>query len=359
MSDLREMLEASVEKIFSDLVTKEIIEAAEGGTWQQELWSVCEREGLVRPHVREINGGGGGGWLEAYPVLYASGRHSLPLPLAEASFAAWLLDQAGLEIPEGPTTVCPHALDAASVADSRLSCMMGAVPWGRVASNVVFVIKAGDDAHVGVVPVSAAAAMRCEQNLALEPRDTLTFEGADIEMLAPASLLSDAVPLYGAMIRSAQMAGAMHCLLEQSVRYACERVQFGRTISRFQIIQQELAKLAGESAAAAAASESAFAAAAKYAADPDQYDTPRFEIAVAKTLIGGSVERAAGIAHQTHGAIGFTYEHGLHFATRRLWSWRGEFGTDIYWAAELGRAAIGRGADELWDYITSRTVAAG
>jgi len=291
-------------------------------------------------------------------VLYASGRHCVPLPLAEAMFAAWLLDQAGLEIPPGPMTVCPHALDAAAVADSRLNCMMGAVPWARVARNVVFVIKAGDDVHVGLVPIAAAAAQRREENLAREPRDTLTFEGADIDMLAPAVLAADAVPLYGAMVRSAQMAGAMRSLLEQSVHYAGERVQFGRPIARFQIIQQELAKLAGESAAAAAASEAAFAAAARYAADSEGGEDPRFEIAVAKTLIGSSVERATSIAHQTHGAIGFSYEHGLHFASRRLWSWRSEFGTDVYWAAELGRAAISRGADELWEYITSRGAAA-
>lgn len=357
MSELRDMLEGSVERIFSDLVTKQSIEAAEHGTWQEELWAVSEREGLVRPHVREVNRGSGGGWIEAFTVLYASGRHSLPLPLAEAMFGAWLLDQAGLEIPAGPMTVCPHALDAAALDDSRLNCMMGSVPWGRVARNVVFVVKAGNDVHVGLVPMAAAAAVRHEENLAREPRDTLTFEGADIDMLAPAALVADAVPLYGAMVRSAQMAGAMQSLLEQSVRYAGERVQFGRTLSHFQVIQQELAKLAGDSAAAAAASEAAFTAAARYAADPEASDEPRFEIAVAKTLIGSSVERATSIAHQTHGAIGFTYEHGLHFATRRLWSWRSEFGTDIYWAAELGRSAISRGADELWEYITSRVAA--
>ena len=63
---------------------------------------------------------------------------------------------------------------------------------------------------------------------------------------------------------------------------------------------------------------------------------------------------ATSIAHQVHGAIGFTYEHGLHFATRRLWSWRAEFGAGAEWAESLGRETISRGADALWPYVTAR-----
>ena len=56
--------------------------------------------------------------------------------------------------------------------------------------------------------------------------------------------------------------------------------------------------------------------------------------------------------HQVHGAIGFTYEHSLHFATRRLWSWRAEFGSESVWAIELGRRVAARGADNLWNDLT-------
>ncbi len=79
-----------------------------------------------------------------------------------------------------------------------------------------------------------------------------------------------------------------------------------------------------------------------------------FEIAVAKIRTGEASGLGAGIAHQCHGAIGFTYEHTLHFVTRRLWSWRAEFGAEPYWAAMLGREVAGRGADALWPYLTAR-----
>ena len=62
---------------------------------------------------------------------------------------------------------------------------------------------------------------------------------------------------------------------------------------------------------------------------------------------------AAAIAHQVHGAIGFTQEHSLHHLTRRLWSWRDEFGNDAEWSRRLGHAAIAAGADGLWPMITA------
>ena len=70
---------------------------------------------------------------------------------------------------------------------------------------------------------------------------------------------------------------------------------------------------------------------------------------------GEAAGTGAAIAHQVHGAMGFTYEHSLHHATRRLWSWREEFGNEAVWAARLGRMVAERGADGLWPFITARS----
>ncbi|MGH7415530.1 MAG: acyl-CoA dehydrogenase family protein, partial [Candidatus Rokuibacteriota bacterium] len=69
---------------------------------------------------------------------------------------------------------------------------------------------------------------------------------------------------------------------------------------------------------------------------------------------GEAASLGAGIAHQAHGAIGFTYEHSLHFVTRRLWSWRAEFGAENHWSVALGREVATRGAEALWPHMTSR-----
>ena len=76
-------------------------------------------------------------------------------------------------------------------------------------------------------------------------------------------------------------------------------------------------------------------------------------IAAGKARTGEAAGIGAGIAHQVHGAIGFTHEHALHFLTRRLWSWRDEFGNETEWNRLVGRHMAAQGADRLWYEITA------
>ena len=150
--------------------------------------------------------------------------------------------------------------------------------------------------------------------------------------------------------------GVARAAREAAVSYANQREQFGQKIGRFQMIQDQLARLAGHAAASQVAAEVAFSAADR-AMDQGGREgpaDPTFEIAVAKVRAGEAAEAAPGIAHQVHGALGFTYEHALHFATRRLWSWRAEYGTENEWAALIGRKSFEAGPDGLWPFVTSR-----
>ncbi len=143
-----------------------------------------------------------------------------------------------------------------------------------------------------------------------------------------------------ALMRSAQMVGALERVRELTVGYAAERRQFGQPLNRFQAVQQQLAELAGEVALAAAAVEVA-------AADP----TP-LRVAAARVVAGREAGRASAIAHQVHGAIGFTHEHPLHRFTTRLWRWRDEHGTEAAWAESLGTLLARAGADRVWEALT-------
>jgi acyl-CoA dehydrogenase len=80
-----------------------------------------------------------------------------------------------------------------------------------------------------------------------------------------------------------------------------------------------------------------------------------FEIAAAKLRANRAVGVGTAIAHQVHGAIGFTEEYPLHPLTRRLWAWRSEFGNDAYWSALLGPRIVERGADHFWADLTALT----
>lgn len=151
----------------------------------------------------------------------------------------------------------------------------------------------------------------------------------------------------GAFARVAQIAGALDAALALSVGYVNERQQFGRPLGKFQAVQQSLASFACEAAAANCAAMGAAQAL-------DRGDAA-FEIAAAKLRANRAVGIGTQVAHQVHGAIGFTQEYPLQHLTKRLWQWRSEFGNEAYWAKRVGNSVIERGADNFWPDLTERT----
>src|SRR6185437_12537253 len=136
-------------------------------------------------------------------------------------------------------------------------------------------------------------------NLANEPRDHLSAAGARGETRAlPAGIDAGAVLRLGALMRAAQMAGAMEAALDLSTRYVNERVQFGRPIGKFQAIQQQMAVLAEQAASTLVAVENAARAVA------EGRPSARFACMAAKVRAGEAAGRVTDIAHQVHGAMG-------------------------------------------------------
>lgn len=348
MSDERALLAGTVDRLLADLVGKDLQESAEQGRWPEALWRALEDSGLTLPLVDEARGGGGGSWEDAHVIVRAAGYHAAPVPLAETIVAGALLARAGLEVPPGPLTLgTSERLQVRRTGQGwRAAGAVPRVPWGRAARHLVVVVPdAADRALVASIDLAGA---RChpDTNLALEPRDTLVLDAAPAEAAVAPDLDGEAVAVLGAIARSAQMAGALAAILAQATRYAGERRQFGRPIGAFQAIQHQLAVLAGQAAAADVAAAAAFRAATRS-------PLPRVEAAIAKIRAGEAAGVGAAVAHQVHGAIGFTYEHSLHFLTRRLWSWRAEFGGESHWAARLGAMVCARGADRLWADLTA------
>ncbi|HET7657985.1 MAG TPA: acyl-CoA dehydrogenase family protein, partial [Bacillales bacterium] len=185
------------------------------------------------------------------------------------------------------------------------------------------------------------------ENLAGEPRDEVTFNKVRItaDSAAPTGTGVTNIVLTGALIRSVMMAGSLQRLLDLTVTYSKERTQFGRSIGRFQAVQQQLAMLAGETTAAQIAASAAIEA---YEADGSEE-----AIMSAKIRAGEAASTAAPIAHQVHGAIGFTDEHALHQTTRRLWAWRDEFESESEWAKRLGQRVIEDTGHSLWSFMTN------
>jgi acyl-CoA dehydrogenase len=336
-------------RIFRDLCEPGTVNAAEEGVWPRELWAALEESGLPLAWVPEEHGGAGAEMADGFAVLRAAGRFAVPVPLAETLLAGWLLARTGIDVPAGPMTLAPIHADGhlALGPDGRLAGRARHVPFARNAGHLAVLADRSGERMVALVAKDGLAVAH-GKSLAGEPRDTVSFDGAVPRAVKPADIDIDAVQCLGAAVRLQQMAGALEKILEQSVQWALDRTQFGRPIAKFQAVQHNLATLAGEVAAASAAADLAAEACAG----------PRIavaEVAIAKVRGGEAAGNGAAIAHQVHGAIGFTYEHSLHHATRRLWSWREEFGNEAVWAVRLGRLVAAEGADRLWPFITENS----
>jgi acyl-CoA dehydrogenase len=340
-------------RIFADLCEPRTINAAEEGKWPQALWDALEESGLPLTWVPDNLGGAGAEMLDGFAVLRTAGRAAAPVPLAETLLAGWLLAQAKIAVPGGPMTIAPVYEDGHIELDGHtLHGRARHIPFARNVHHIAVLAYRAGTPSVALVARDGLA-IREGTSLAGEPSDTVSFDGAIVAAVGPAPGL-DTLGLVqlGAAVRAQQMAGALEHILDQSVQWSLDRVQFGRQIAKFQAVQHNLAALAGEVAAASAAAD---AAAEAIAAHGVCGDLVAAQVAVAKCRVGEAAGAGAAIAHQVHGAMGFTYEHSLHHATRRLWAWREEFGNETHWATQLGHMVAERGADALWPFVTQGT----
>ena len=329
----------SAMRLFADHMSPRLLAAAGEGVWPADLWGAVEAAGYL-----DVLADGSEGMVEAATILRAAGHHAAPIPLVETILARWLCHACGVVPPAGALTIAPvEPDDRILLVGETLGGRAGFVPWGRDAEAVVLIAEG----RLYIAPRSRAG-YELGANLAGEPRDALQAVGEDVASVPLADAIDAELLLrLGALLRAAQMAGAMQASLDLTVQYANDRVQFGRPIGKFQAIQQQMALLAEEAAAALVAVENAAIAVAE--ARP----SAGLAVPAAKIRAGEAAGRVAEIAHQVHGAIGFTEEHSLHYLTRRLWSWRDEFGHEGYWASALGREIAAAGADGLWPLITA------
>ncbi len=327
-----DLLRETASRLFQAHCDTATLRSADAGTWPGALWAAIEDAALHRALVPEEAGGFGVSIPDALSLLKVAGAHAAPVPLAETMLASWLLAGAGIAIPDGPLTIAPVRVAETGDTFSR-------VPWARNAGHIV-IVEQGRTTLAAIAQCDVEAG----ENVAREPRDTVQVKGG-IVATGPAPITPEQLFAIGAAMRTQQIAGALTRVTEMTTQYAQDRIQFGKPIGKFQAVQQNLAVVAGQTAAATAAAD--------IAADAVAAGISLTPIAAGKARAGEAASIAAGIAHQVHAAIGFTMEHNLNFYTRRLWSWRDEFGNDAYWNKWLGRRMAAGGGDRLWEQIVA------
>ena len=349
MDQATKLLLDGAQRLFAAGCDHDLQEAAETGQFPSDLWQDIEDNGLPLVLVPEDQGGIGLDAASACAVLRVAGAFALPVPLADTMIAAAVLAKAGLEVPDGPMCVLPAGSGAFDADDGRWSGRCSDAPWTTRGHVVLVSVLDGEGRQdVALAPVETLEEhVQHRRSHGGDPRADVRLQ----ELELPTTVVEGQVDLttwiqeIGALTRVSMTAGALDRVLDLCIEHATGRVQFGRPVAKFQAVQNLIAVLAGETAAVGVGAPAAVAAWEQHG--------DRFAVAAAKTRANEASAKSARIAHQVHAAIGYTREHILHRFTRRLWSWRDEYGSELDWARTVGGETLSASGDGIWPRLTA------
>ena len=352
MSEMKDMILDVVERMLKEHVDKDLVDVVEQGNWSPKVWNLFEENGIPIVAISEENGGAGGDLDDLLNIVRLTGKYAAPIPFAETTLANYVLERANLQVVDGPTTYMLSADQAYTLADGKLTGTAVHVPWARHTQRFVTLANSADGTHLVEIELRKASITQ-GTNLASEPRDTVAFQYAPVAQVS-APLSFDELRMITTLetaFRLALMTGAIDKINDLTIQYTNEREQFGRPIHRFQLVQQHIVHLAGETAIALAAFNNV--------TDSLVHNASCDEVAYARLRLEEAIQTVATIAHQVHAAIGTTHEHSLHQYTRRLWSWRDEGTSTAYWADVVATQLLEQSGDSLWAYLTDSKIAKG
>jgi alkylation response protein AidB-like acyl-CoA dehydrogenase len=286
------MFAQAIENILQDQCTPAVVRAIEAGGPTAALWQAVEGAGFLELLAPEAAGGAGLALAELFPILRSFGRYTVPVPVAQTIVARALLGSQ-CAMPAGMITL---AAALRREAGGAIVCPL--TPYGQVAD---FVLAQDGDALL-LLPAFAAA-------------------------------------LYAALL-----SGAMTRVFEMTLQYCNDRVQFGKTLGKFQAVQHQLSVMAEHVAAASMAAEAAFHA--------DAAAPSPLVAAMAKSRTSEAAVLVASIAHALHGAIGIAEEYDLQLLTRRLHEWRIAHGSEAHWNVLIGNSVLGADVS-IVDFVRS------
>jgi acyl-CoA dehydrogenase len=315
--------------------------------FDEALWDRLTDLGLSRLTSPSTSRGSEATWFEAAALLSAAGFYGIPGPFAENDLLAnWLLEQVGANLDDDHVrTVIRLDREGFGYGLRWVGEVRQAAITVPTASAIAVYDAKIAGFHIASEPPYLPGAPSYSAQVEISSLgDPIGFVGPDV---------LDEVTYRGALARAAQSTGALERVLQLSVDHANTRVQFGRTLGKFQMIQQAVANIGLEVALARTATDTAVELAGSGA------DTRRTHaaIAIARSTVNSAIARVVRDTHQVHGAIGATDEHLLPRITGPALASRTDYGSPNFWDRTVAdRFATGNGA--LWSQITALTAAA-
>jgi alkylation response protein AidB-like acyl-CoA dehydrogenase len=314
----QQALQAAARELLDDRSSsaqvRAVVDADPPGATDPKLWAAMVDQGWTAIAVPEELGGVGLGWVEVAVLLEQVGAHVAPAPILQQIVALDAL--AGDER-------AAALLSGEAVAAIAWSGAREVVPYAPVASVVVAVD--GDELIACTVPDGAAEPAMDRTRVVgwFDPSRV-----ADRVVLGGADAVQRHLDL-GATAYAAELLGASQRMLDESVAYAKDRVQFDKPIGSFQAVKHRLADmLVDVEGMRSAVYYAAWCLAAGH-------EDASVAASTAKTWCSDASKRVMGSALQVHGGIGFTWEHDTHLYLKRAQLDQLAFGDATYHRTRL------------------------
>ena len=349
LNEIQQMLKNSAREFLAQecpLTLVREMEAEERG-YTPELWRQLAGLGWTGVAFPEQYGGTGGDFMDLAVLLEETGRALLPGPFfATVVLGGLTVLDAGsdaqkqeilpalgsgqllltLALTEASATYEPWGIATTATREGGAFRIDGAklfVPQAHTADLLLVAARTAESADPAqgitlfLIPADAAG-------LTINPLATISADRQCEVILegvqAPADAVLGAVDEGWTIIQRAlqravagqclEMLGGAAAVLEMTVEYAKQRTQFGRPVGTFQAVQHHCANMATD---VEGCRHIAYQAAWKIASG----EPAEREVAMAKAWVSSAYQRVCNLAHQCHGAIGFTKEHDLQLYTRR------------------------------------------
>ena len=362
--DDRGVLLAEVARIAAELSQRVAQSAGRTATYDRARWQAMADLGWVGAGLPEEVGGSAVGLAPAALVAEAYGAAGVLTPLIDCAVGAGSLIASTADADQRDHLLEPLAHGTALFAPAvhepgrelsqtvirtalvarggglRLSGTKLFVPYAADATALVCLCRRGpgrDDLAVVLVdpaqPGVELSAMRTSND---DPQYAVSFDGIPIE---PDAVLAFGEPVWPAIeamidrcaaVSAAELLGIGRAALKLTLDYVNERVQFGRSLARFQVVQHHCVDMYRDVEQTRILTEAAVERL------DSGLDACR-AVSLAKVKASEAVGAVVRTAHQLHGGIGYYTDYPLELLYRRALRAQGAWGSAAWHRARLAR----------------------
>ena len=203
---------------------------------------------LTKLLVKEDLGGAGMTLNDIIPIVQLSAQYGTPIPFIETIISNFLLSELNIK-PENDFITLTNKTENIIIKKDKISGTFKSIPYLNLAEKILVETEIKNQKYI--ILFKKGGKLKLQKNFLSEPKFDL--DAAELEIISMTEK-PEQMDIQNLLInvRSIQSFGAMEKILKLCIEYCSQRKQFGRTLSKFQMIQNHISEIALEVAASGA-----------------------------------------------------------------------------------------------------------